>query len=480
MNPLSPNTRFPQAEDLRTLFDMQQATRWSLVSTTAEERKAKLKRLAGSIRSRREAIGQAIRADFRKHADETELTEISPTLEEIDYAIRHLDSWMRPRRVPTPLTIAGGTSRIRYEPKGRVLILSPWNYPFFLAVTPLMSAVAAGNCVILRPSDKVPQTARLLHELIAEVFPPTEVAIVLGGHAVADALLELPFDHILFTGSTAVGRKVMAAAATHLASVTLELGGKSPAVVDETADLAAAAERIAWGKFINAGQTCVAPDYVLVQKGVAERLAGLIGKTIERFYGPGEAERLGSDSLASLVDGRSLARLEATLGETIAAGAVLVTGGQSDRERRRLAPTLLADVPKDSPIMAEEIFGPVLPLLSYDTLDEAMEIIRARPKPLAMYLFSRSDRNIERLLTLTTSGGATVNNTILHLANPNLPFGGVGESGMGAYHGRFGFETFSHARAVYRQRFPTAVRMLYPPYGPKTRRFLGFLRRLTG
>jgi len=474
------NTLTPGPEDLKALFDAQQKARWRVAATGVEERKAKLKRLAEKIRQSEEAICDAIYKDFGKHPHESAITEINPTLEELAHNVRHLGQWMKPHKVSTPLAIAGAASMIRYEPRGVVLILAPWNYPFYLAIVPFAAAIAAGNCVVMRSSEKVGHTARLMHDMIAELFPQDEAAVVLGGHSVADQLLEMPFDHFFFTGSTGIGRKVMTAAAKHLATVTLELGGKSPVVVDETACLETTAERIVWGKFINAGQTCVAPDYVMVHEKVYEPLISALKATIERFYGASEGERLNSESFASLVDGRSLNRLDKAIQDTINAGARKILGGEKQAERRRLSPTVLADVPFDSAIMAEEIFGPVLPLMPIRSLEDGIAFIRSRPKPLAMYIFSRSDQNIERLLSATTAGGTTVNNTILHLANSNLPFGGVGESGQGHYHGWYGFETFSHARSVYRQQLPTGVKLLYPPYGESTRKALRMLKMVFG
>jgi aldehyde dehydrogenase (NAD+) len=467
-------------DEVRRIFDAQAANRWRVSRRTAPERALRLRQLREAIRARKADLCAAIQGDFGKHPAEAELTEWLPTLEELGVAIRDLPRWMRPRRAGTPLTLLGARSRVVYEPRGLVLVLSPWNYPFFLALGPIVSALAAGNCVMLRPSEKTPRTARFIHDLLGAVFPEDEVAVLLGGRAVADALLELPFDHLFFTGSPAVGRKVMAAAARHLASVTLELGGKSPAFVDETADLAVAAERIAWGKFINAGQTCVAPDYVLVHASVADRLAAELARTLERFYGPTEQARFESPDLAHLVDSASCARLERAVADTVRAGARLVTGGTSDAAARRMTPTVLADVPDDSPIMAEEIFGPVLPLVTFQDLDEAVARVRARGKPLALYVFSGSRANVGRVVGSTTAGGTCVNNTVVHLANPYLPFGGVGESGMGHYHGRFGFEALSHARAVLDQRLPSTARLLYPPYGERTRRVLRLLRIIAG
>ncbi len=462
------------------IFEAQCKNRWNMSRTTAASRVERLKRLRDAIRARKDELCAAIQSDFGKHPVEAEVTEILPIIEELSVAIRKLPKWMKPRRAGTPLTLFGSRSRIQYEAKGLVLILSPWNYPFFLALGPLVCAIAAGNCVMLRPSEKTPKTARFIHDLIASVFPENEAAVLLGDRSVADALLELPFDHMFFTGSPAVGRKVMACAARHLASVTLELGGKSPAFVDETADLNAAAERITWGKFINAGQTCVAPDYVLVHESVAEKFTAGVVKTLERFYGTTDKERFENADFARMVDTGSCKRLERAIRESIAQGARLVTGGQVDPDARRVVPTVLAGVRNDSPIMAEEIFGPVLPVLTFKTLEDAAALVRARTKPLALYVFSSSKRNIGLLLDGTTAGGTCINNTIVHVANPYLPFGGIGESGMGSYHGRFGFEALSHSRAVLTQTLPSSTALLFPPYKERARKVLSLLRLISG
>jgi aldehyde dehydrogenase (NAD+) len=466
--------------EVRRLFDAQVANRWAVAASTAAQRIERLSRLREAVRSHRLDLVEALRADFGKQPVETELTEYLPVIEELSTAIRELPRWMRPRRVGTPLSLFGTRSEVRPEAKGVVLVLSPWNYPFNLAMVPLVAALAAGNTVMLRPSEKTPHTSRLIHGLLAKVFPENEVAVLEGEVVVAEALLELPFDQILYTGGARVGRLVMAAAARHLTPVTLELGGKCPAVVDETADLELAAERITWSKFINAGQTCLAPDYVLVQETVAPRLEAALKAAVERLYGADEAGRLQNPDLACLIDSASTARLERALAETLGRGARLVVGGRSDVAARRMSPTVLADVPADSAIMAGEIFGPVLPLLRYRELGEAVAAIQARPKPLGLYLFSRSKAKVEQLLLGTSAGGTCINNALLHFANPNLPFGGVGESGMGSYHGRWGFDSMSHFRAVLRQVTWSGTSLLYPPFTPKVAGFLSILRRLVG
>jgi len=469
----------PKAE-VRRLFDAQVANRWTISTSAAAQRVERLTRLRAALRQRRLELLEAVHGDFGKQAVEAELTEYLPVIEELSVAISDLAGWMKPRRVGTPFTLLGSRSELRTEAKGVVLVLAPWNYPFGLALSPVVAALAAGNTVMLRPSEKTPRTARFIHDLLAGVFPENEVAVLVGDRSVADALLELPFDHILFTGSPGVGRKVMAAAARHLTPVTLELGGKSPAFVDETADIELTAERLAWSKFINAGQTCLAPDYVLVHESVAGRLEEALRAAVERFYGSDEETRLRSTDLASLVDAASVGRLERAVQEAVARGARVVVGGRVDVSGRRMSPTVLADVSEESAVMAEEIFGPVLPLLRYRDLGEAIRRVQGRQKPLGLYVFSRSKAQVEQVLGATTAGGTCINTALLHYANPNLPFGGIGESGMGSYHGRWGFEALSHHRAVLRQVTWASTSLFYPPYTSKVARFLSMLRRVVG
>jgi aldehyde dehydrogenase (NAD+) len=465
------------SNEVLRVFQAQKARRWTVAATSAAERIDKLKALKRAIVERREALAAAVHADFRKTAPEFEITEIHPVLEEIDHAIRHLREWMSPEDAKTPLLLVGTTSAVRYEPKGVVLIISPWNYPFNLLVTPLISAIAAGNCAIVRPSSKTPHLSAEVAALLRATFREDEVAIFTGGHEVSDRLLELPFDHFFFTGSTEIGKKVMAAAARQLATVTLELGGKSPTFVDTSADIDAAARRIAWGKFVNAGQTCVAPDYVLVHAAAEQRFLGALRTAVESFYGPTEDARRESADFARLVDDRAFRRVSKLLEDTVAQGARAVVGGVTDGRERYIAPTVLADVRPEHPVMNEEIFGPVLPVLRVANADEAIAFIRERPKPLAMYVFARDRGVVDSVVTSTTAGGTVVNNTLIHLANPYLPFGGVGASGQGNYHGRHGFEAFSHARAVLTQRTGTLARFFYPPYRQKLNQLAGRLVR---
>jgi len=454
------STQDPRAE-IRRLFDLQAASRWTVSRSTAAERRKKLQRLKASLEKHRAAVAEGIRRDFGRAPEESEVIDIHPSLEEIGYAISHLAEWMRPEPVEAPLLLADTASEIRWEPKGQVLVLSPWNYPVFLILGPLVGAIAAGNVVILKPSEKVPETNRALRAVVANAFAENEVAMVEGDASVAEALLELPFDHVCFTGSTRVGKLVMAAAAKTLASVTLELGGKSPAIVAPDAHLPRAADAIAWGRFITAGQTCVAPDYVLIQEGQRQAFLDGLRAALERNYGPASGWATNPE-LARLIDAGAFARVKGLVDDAVQRGARVVIGGDANPAQRYVAPTVLVDVPADAPVLQEEIFGPVLPVVTYRTFDDALSYVRSRPKPLALYLFSRKSNIVDATLTGTTSGGVSINNTLLHLANPGLPFGGVGASGIGNYHGRSGFRTFSHERSVLRQQGNPLSRFLAP------------------
>ncbi len=465
-------------ERLREVFDAQRAHRWTMSRTTAAERIARLKKLREAIIARRGELADAIHADFRKPAMEVELTEVHPTLEELNHTVKHLKSWMKPTRVGTPLLLSGSSSHVRYEARGVVLILAPWNYPFQLLIAPLIAAIAAGNTVICKPSEKTPNTSRFIAKLLKDVFPENEVATFEGGVEVAEALLALPFDHIFFTGSPGIGRKVMMAAAKHLASVTLELGGKSPAIVDESADVTAAAQALVWGKFINGGQTCVAPDYVFVHASKEKELLEALKATLTRFYGGTEEERQASPDFSRMVDPGAWRRLKDLVDRSVAAGAKVEAGGVADGPSRYLAPTVLSGVKPDMAVMEDEIFGPVLPVMPYAKREEVYRHIQAGGKPLALYLFSQDKKAVEEVFQNTTSGGAVVNNVLIHVANPNLPFGGVGMSGLGNYHGLYGFRTFSHERAVTVQWMKSLASVFFPPYRGKAQEMASRATRL--
>jgi aldehyde dehydrogenase (NAD+) len=451
------------------IFDHQAAARWRVAATSAQQRKAKLQALLEALVARRAEAQAALAADFRKSPEEVDLTELYPVISEIKEALRHLPRWMKPRKVPTPIGLFGSAGTIVHEPRGVVLIISPWNYPIYLTLGPLVSAIAAGNCAVLKPSELTPHTTAFLQKLVRDLFPAEEVALVEGDATVAQQLLALPFDHIFFTGSPAVGKVVMKAAAEHLTSVTLELGGKSPVLVDADADLRVAAHRIAWGKCLNGGQTCVAPDFVLVHERVHDALVAELKQVLRDFYGADSATRAASPDLAHIVSDRHTARIKALIDTS---GATVAFGGEVDEATRQICPTLLTEVSPTAPVMQEEIFGPVLPVLRVPDMDAAVAFVNARPKPLALYVFSGDRRRAEAIIARTTAGGSCINDTILHFAHTGLPTGGVNTSGFGKSHGIYGFEAFSNARGVLRQRTRfSAIQLMYPPYS-------GFVRRM--
>ncbi|HTE50187.1 MAG TPA: aldehyde dehydrogenase family protein [Kofleriaceae bacterium] len=472
------HTLAPDDDRIERLFRKQRANQAAVKRSTAAERIAKLTRLRAAILEREPAIREAMFKDFRKSAAEVDLTEIYPSLVELKDAIRSLHRWMKPQRVPTPMALLGTRSWIHREPRGVVLLIGPWNYPFQLVIAPLVAAIAAGNCVVCKPSELTAHTSALLVELIGSVFQEDEVAVVEGGPAETQRLLALPFDHFFFTGSTRVGRIVAEAAAKHLASTTLELGGKSPAVIDDSADLASAANRIVWGKFVNNGQTCIAPDYLMVSEQRQAALVGELRRAIAAMYGATEADRRASPDLCRVINPRNFDRLKQMLDDSVSQGARVEIGGDVDAAERYIAPTVLTGVEPGSPVMAEEIFGPILPVLTYKRLDEVAPFITARDKPLALYVFGTDQRAIDSIIDNTTAGGTCINNAVIHFANSNLPFGGVGPSGTGSYHGIHGFKAFSHERAVLRQGRVDMLKSVYPPYGPKVARMIKWMFKL--
>jgi aldehyde dehydrogenase (NAD+) len=459
------------------VFAKQKAFAPSLRTSSAEERLAKLERIRDMIGRYRDRIYAALAADFRKPEAEVDLAEIFPIVHEINQARRHLKRWMKPKRVLPTLAMLGTSAEIRYEPKGVCLIISPWNYPVNLTFGPLVSALAAGNTAILKPSEITPRTSALMAEMVRETFPPEEVALFEGDASVATALLELPFDHIFFTGSTAHGRSVMAAAAKHLASVTLELGGKSPAVVDETADIAKAAKNLVWGKFTNNGQTCIAPDYVLVQETVKDRFLTEVSQAIAKSFGGNAERQAGSADYCRIVNQKHFERIKSLIDDAENKGAKVVIGGETRSEERFIAPTVLTDVAKDADILREEVFGPVMPVVGYSDLDAAIDEINGRPKPLSLYVFSRDSQHAEKVLRNTSAGGSCVNHSLVQFLHGHLPFGGVNNSGIGNAHGYFGFKAFSHERAVVKDRF-SITHMLFPPYTGLVRRLVKLTVRL--
>ncbi|MEY3367376.1 MAG: hypothetical protein RI973_531 [Bacteroidota bacterium] len=447
--------------EVNRLFELQQSHYLNVGKSTARERIARLHRFRDAVLRHRPAIKEAMWADFRKPAFEVDAAEIFPFTVAVKHTCRNLRRWMHPKRVPTPMVFSGSSSWIQYEPRGVCLIISPWNFPFNISFIPLVSAIAAGNCVILKPSEKTPHSSALIKKIISETFDEREVAVVEGDAGTAAALLDLPFHHIFFTGSPTIGKIVMQAAARHLTSVTLELGGKSPTVIDETADLRAAAIRTVRGKFANCGQICLAPDYILVQEKVKDEFLRLLLETIRASYGE---DALHSGSYCRLVNHQHFSRVKNYLDDAVSRGAKVLCGGKSDGESNYLAPTVLTEVPLDSLLMREEIFGPLLPVFSFKDLGEAIGIIQGQERPLTMSVFSRKRKNIERLLVETRAGNSCINHAQLHFYNHDLPFGGVNNSGIGKVHGWHGFESFSNARSIFRQNTWGPTESLRAPY----------------
>jgi aldehyde dehydrogenase (NAD+) len=418
-------------------------------------RRAQLRKLHEAIEARETPLLEALRADLRKSPFQGVATELGLAQAEIRHALKQLHRWAAPQRRKTPWFVAPARAWVQPEPFGVALILGPWNYPAQLLLTPLASAIAAGNCAVLKPSELAPRTAEVIAALVREAFAEDFISVVTGGTDVAEALLAERFDKIFFTGSTRIGRAVMTAAAKHLTPVTLELGGKCPAIVCADANVELAAKRIAWGKFMNAGQTCVAPDFVLVQRGVRETFVAALKKSLREFYGE-DASR--SADYGRLVNARHFERLANYLRD-----GKVAHGGAHDAKDLFLAPTILEDVSPDAPVMQEEIFGPILPVLEFDRLNDALASLRGRPTPLALYVFSNDRATQARVLAETRSGGACVNDVVSHMIGTGLPFGGLGESGLGAYHGRAGFDAFSHPRAVLRRATWLDTPFRYPP-----------------
>ena len=450
--------------DIKTIVEKQREYYFSGETRGYAFRLEALKKLQKAVRNYEERISDALLKDLGKQPFESYMTEIGMVLDEARYHIRNLQGWMRNKRVPTPLAQFHAVSFLSPEPYGVALIMSPWNYPILLCLDPLIGAISAGNCTVVKPSAYTPATSQVIADLIAEIYPPEYVSVVQGGRQENTALLEQKFDNIFFTGSIAVGKVVMEAAAKHLTPVTLELGGKSPAIVDSTADLKLAAKRIAFGKLLNGGQTCVAPDYVLVEESVRDALIQNFREVLaEKFPNGDYADH------AHIVNEKHYQEKKALLeGQTIAFGGVF------NDEQHTLEPTVLIDVDPESAVMQEEIFGPILPVLTWTKLDEAIVFVRSRPKPLALYLFTQDRAVEERILGTCSFGGGCINDTVIHLATPHLGFGGVGQSGMGSYHGKHSFDTFTHYRGIVRKSTWLDLPFRYFPY---TQKKFGMIRR---
>ncbi|OIN60554.1 aldehyde dehydrogenase family protein [Arsenicibacter rosenii] len=465
---------FDLSQEIQLVFDKQRQYAPQMALTTAADRIERLNRIETWVHDHEQAIFKALYDDFRKPPAEVLLGDLGILLHEISYIRKHLRQWMRPQRVATPLPLIGTRSHVHHEPKGNVLIIAPWNYPFGLVLKPLVSAIAAGNVAILKPSEMTPHTTTLLQRMIRELFPREEVALFDGGAEVSQALLDLPFNHIFFTGSPAIGKIVMAAAARHLTSVTLELGGKSPVIIDDTVNPKTAARQVAWAKCFNNGQTCIAPDYVLIHESKKEAFLSAFQDAVRAMYSPDGKPIKESGSYNRIINHRHFQRVTGLISEAVTRGARIRIGGQTDAADRFLEPTVLDNLTDDMAIMQEEIFGPVLPVLTFTHLDEALLRIRNREKPLALYIQSRSQRNIDYIMARTTAGDTVINDLMSQIAQTSLPFGGVNNSGIGKSNGIYGFQEFSNLRGVVRREYGTSS-IVFPPYTGFVEKLISFL-----
>jgi len=461
--------------EINSLFDRQHAASRASPPASAIQRRQHLGQLETMLRTHAAQFIEAIHADFHGRAStETKLLELFPALSAIAHAKRHLARWMKPERRPVEWPFMPGRARVHYQPLGVVGVISPWNYPLLLSVSPLADALAAGNRVMLKPSELTPMFSSLLQRCIADTFSPDRVCVITGDADTAREFARLPFDHLLFTGSTAIGRDVMRAAAEHLTPVTLELGGKSPAIIAEDYPLAAAARSIAFGKLLNAGQTCIAPDYVLIPEARVDEFGQALLAVSEANYPTLED----NCDYSAIIHPRHIERLKHAVDEVREAGAKILVHRDAAACAGKFPPTVILNPPPDSILMREEIFGPILPVLGYRTLDETVDFVNARPRPLALYLFSHQAAVKSKVLANTHSGGVTLNGTLMHIAQNALPFGGIGPSGMGAYHGRDGFRRLSHARAVFTAPRFNTFEHLGPPWGRLSQFVSRFLTRV--
>ena len=459
------------ANKYQSLFDSQEKHFLKeLKNSSINERIKKLKSLKNWIKNNEKLICEEVYKDFEKGEEEVLLSEIKPIIDEINHNISQLSMWAKPKRVETPLAFIGSKSEIRYEPKGVTLIIAPWNYPFNLCIGPLVSAIGAGCSAIMKPSENTPNTSNLIERMTTELFEKKEVAVIQGGAEVTTEILKLPFNHIFFTGSPKVGKIVMKAASENLTSVTLELGGRNPTIIDETANIKDAAQKIIWGKFLNSGQTCIAPNYIYVHESQAQNLKDNLIEQLDKQYPKTDKTK------TKIVNSDHFGRLTDLLAKTITDGGKVLYGGEKDEKLNFLSPTLVDDITIDSPIFQEEIFGPLLPILTYSNLEEIIETVNKTEKPLALYVFSKSRKNQNYILNNTSSGTTAINETTIQFAQSHLPFGGVNNSGIGKAHGEFGFHEFSNLKSVFKQRVGlTSLKLIYPPYTNFKKKLIRFI-----
>ena len=444
------------------LFNSQKNNQFDVGNCTYQERIKKLKALKLALeKTYRYELIDAIYKDFKKPKLETDLTEIYIVVKEIKYAISNLKSWLKNQSVETPITLLGTSSYIKYEPKGVCLIISPWNYPVNLTFGPLVSAIAAGNTVILKPSEMTPNTSAVMAKIVKDVFDENEVALIEGEADVSQELLKLPFNHIFFTGSPAVGKIVMSAAAKHLSSVTLELGGKSPTIIHESANIKATMKSLVWGKFLNNGQTCIAPDYILIHESIKNEFVEAFKTKALEYY---SENPMNSESFSRVVNEKHFKRLVSYIENAKSNNATIELGGDYDETSNYIAPTLISNLSEDALLLNEEIFGPILPIKTYTSTDEVVNYINSKEKPLALYVYSKNKKFIKTIINSTRAGGTCVNSVALQYSNHNLPFGGSNNSGIGKAHGFFGFQEFSNARSVLKKHTAGPLNLLFPPY----------------
>ena len=462
---------------IKGLFSSQLEKRSSLAKSTHGDRKQKLKRLLDNFMSMEQEAIDALSLDMKKSPTESIISEVLGVKAEADFAIQNLKKWMRSKRVPSPSTILFTSGWVRPEPKGSILILSPWNYPILLCLNPLIAAIASGNTAVIKPSEFTPASGAFLKKLIERTFDPNEVAVVLGDEKTAIELLSHPFNHVMFTGSPSTGKLVMSAAAKHLSGVTLELGGKSPVIVDNSANISEAAWKLAFYKFANAGQTCTAPDYILCHESKKDDLISGLRENFKSFFSGNDGGP--SSDYCQIVNTTHFDRIEGYLENAKGMGAKVVAGGNTDRSKRFIAPTVLCDVSIDSLVMKEEIFGPLMPIVTYKTMDEAIGFINKREKPLALYLFSYNKKNQKRLTEETSSGALVFNDCVIHHTNPHLPFGGINNSGLGSYHGKYGFDAFSHEKAILKSSAWSPFRLMLPPYTKRKHSLVNMIKKFS-
>lgn len=463
------NNLFYPSNELSETFNLQRKKAFQLRNSSCDYRIRKLLILKEWIKTHTGEIEKAIYADFKKAAAEVAVTETGYVLMEINLAIQNLKKWMVPKKAKTPFYLLGTKSHIHFEPKGIALIISPWNFPFNLSIGPLVSAIAAGCTAFLKPSELTPHSAALIRRMAAEIFTKEEVAVFEGDATMAQQLLALPFNHIFFTGSPSIGKMVMSAAAQHLSSVTLELGGKSPVIVDKGYDINDAVQKIAVGKWINCGQTCIAPDYLLVHESQKEELIEALIAQIKKMYPSGSKGMVSNKDYGRIINAKHLRRLQNMLADAQTKGAHVYHGGGILAEENFMEPTIISGMNEDMLLMQEEIFGPILPILSYHKLEEITELLQYKPKPLSLYLFSQNEASVELFAKQTSAGAMVVNDCGIQYLQNELPFGGIGQSGMGKAHGHAGFLAFSHEKAVIQQRVGKSLpKLLYPPYDFKT------------